>query len=68
MLYNQRNNKDEAIVSVIKRLFGEHITSRLIGMQNRELVFRCISYHVHMMLNLILLDGFYRDIYSLIYK
>ena len=26
-LYNQRN-KEETIVSVIKRLFGEHITSR----------------------------------------
>ena len=30
-LYNQRN-KDKNIVSVIKRLFGEHITSRLIRM------------------------------------
>ena len=27
ILYNQRN-KDETIVSVIKRLFGEHILSR----------------------------------------
>jgi hypothetical protein len=27
-LYNQRNNKDETIMSVIKRLFGKHITSR----------------------------------------
>ena len=35
-LYNQRN-KDETIVSVIERLFGEHISSRLIQMQNREL-------------------------------
>ena len=35
ILYNQRN-KDETIVSVIKRLFGEHISSRLIRMQNRE--------------------------------
>ena len=41
ILYNQRN-KDETIVSVIKRLFGEHISSRLIRMQNRELTFRCI--------------------------
>jgi len=32
ILYNQRN-KDETIVSVIKRLFGEHISSRLIRMQ-----------------------------------
>ena len=28
LLYNQRN-KNETILSVIKRLFGEHITSRL---------------------------------------
>ena len=34
ILYNQRN-KDETIVSVIKRLFGEHVTYRLIRMQNR---------------------------------
>ena len=49
VLYNQRN-KDETIVSVIKRLFGEHITSKLIRMQNRELTFRCIAYNVHRML------------------
>ncbi len=36
ILYNQRN-KDETIASVIKRLFGEHITFRLIRMQNREM-------------------------------
>jgi hypothetical protein len=41
ILYNQRN-KDETIVSVIKRLFGEHVSFRLIRMQNRELTFRCI--------------------------
>jgi len=29
-LYNQRN-RDETIISVIKRLFGKHITSRLVG-------------------------------------
>ena len=33
LLYNQRN-KDETIISVIKRLFGEHITSRLVRTQN----------------------------------
>ncbi len=54
ILYNQRN-KDETIVSVIKRLFGEHITSRLIRMQNRELTFRYIAYNVHRMLNLIVM-------------
>ena len=56
-LYNQRN-KEKTIVSVIKRLFGEHITSRLIRMQNRELVFRCIAYNVHRMLNLIIIRCF----------
>ena len=45
-LYNQRN-KDETIMSVIKRLFGEHITSRLVRTQNRELSFRCIAYNTH---------------------
>ena len=44
LLYGQRN-KNETIVSVIKRLFGEHITSRLVRTQNRELSFRCIAYN-----------------------
>jgi hypothetical protein len=54
VLYNQRN-KDETIVSVIKRLFGEYITSRLIRMQNRELTFRCIAYNVHRMVKLVVI-------------
>ena len=54
ILYNQRN-KDETIVSVIKRLFGEHITSKLIRMQNRELTFRYIAYNVHSILNLVII-------------
>jgi hypothetical protein len=54
ILYNQRN-KDETIVSVIKRLFGEHITSRLTRMQNKELVFRCIAYNVHRMLKSVII-------------
>jgi hypothetical protein len=54
ILYNQRN-KDETIVSVIKRLFGEHITSRLIKMQNRELTFRCIAYNTHRLVKLIVM-------------
>jgi hypothetical protein len=54
ILYNQRN-KNETIVSVIKRLFGEHITSRLIRMQNRELTFRCISYNTHRIVKLVVL-------------
>ena len=54
ILYNQRN-KDETIVSVIKRLFGEHITSRLVRTQNRELSFRCMAYNMHRLTNLIIL-------------
>ena len=42
-------SKIKTIVSVIKMSFGEYITSRLIRMQNRELVFRCITYNVHLM-------------------
>jgi hypothetical protein len=36
LLYSQRN-KDETIFSVIKRLFGERITSRLVSTQNRAI-------------------------------
>ncbi|HEY6884188.1 MAG TPA: hypothetical protein VI278_09150, partial [Nitrososphaeraceae archaeon] len=55
LLYNQRN-KDETIISVIKRLFGEYITSRLVRTQNRELSFRCIiAYSVHRLTNLVIL-------------
>lgn len=50
-LYHQRN-KDETIVSVIKRLFGEHIRSRRVRTQNRELSFRCIAYNMHRLTNL----------------
>ena len=54
LLYNQRN-KNETIVSVIKRLFGEHITSRLVKTQNRELSFRCIAYNMHRLTNLVMI-------------
>src|SRR4051812_12301146 len=54
LLYNQRN-KEETIMSVIKRLFGEHVTSRLVRTQNRELSFRCIAYNMHRLTNLFLL-------------
>src|SRR6478736_7607553 len=56
LLYNQRN-KNETIVSVIKRLFGEHITSsRLVKTQNRELLsFRFIAYNIHRLTNLIII-------------
>jgi hypothetical protein len=56
-LYNQRN-KNETIISVIKRLFGEHITSRLVRTQNRELSFRCIAYNTHRLTNLTLITWF----------
>jgi hypothetical protein len=67
LLYNQRN-KDETIMSVIKRLFGEHLMSRLIRTQNRELSFRCITYNVHRLTNLIILMMFSTKpwIYSII--
>jgi hypothetical protein len=54
LLYTQRN-KNETIVSVIKRLFGEHIASRLVKTQNRELSFRCIAYNIHRLTNLIII-------------
>ena len=63
ILYNQRN-KDETIVSVIKRLFGEHISSRLIRMQNREVTFRCITYNLHRMLNLIIIKWILQSRFS----
>src|SRR6476660_2958370 len=68
LLYNQRN-KNETIVSVIKRLFGEHITSRLVKTQNRELSFRCIAYNIHRLTNLtIIIDGFYKAIVILFFQ
>ena len=61
-MYSQRN-KNETIVSVIKRLFGEHIASRLVRTQNREISFRCIAYNAHRLTNLtIIIDGFYKAI------
>ena len=57
LLYNQRN-KDETIISVIKRLFGENLMSRLTRMQNRELSFRCITYNMHRLTNLVILMVF----------
>ena len=62
VLYNQRN-KDETIMSVIKRLFGEHITSRLVRTQNRELTFRCIAYNMHRVTNiLVIMIAFYKAV------
>src|SRR5437763_11089959 len=53
-LYNQRN-KNETIMSVIKRLFGERLISRLTRTQNRELSFRCIAYNMHRLTNLVII-------------
>ena len=61
ILYHQERNKEETIMSVIKRLFGEYIASRLVRTQNRELSFKCIAYNMHRLTNLIIIvDGFYR--------
>jgi Transposase DDE domain len=57
ILYDQRN-KDETIISVMKRLFGEHVTSRLVRTQNRELSFRCIAYNTHRLTNLTIITWF----------
>ena len=57
LLYNQRNN-DETIMSVIKRLFGEHLMSRLTRIQSMELSFRCITYNMARLTNLIILMMF----------
>ena len=55
LLYHQERNKDETIISVIKRLFGEHVTSRSVKTQNRELSFRCIAYNMHRLTNLVII-------------
>jgi hypothetical protein len=54
LLYNQCN-KDETILSVIKRLFGEYVTSRLVRTQNREISLRCIAYNMHRLTNLFII-------------
>ena len=45
-LYHQRS-RNETILSVIKRMFGEYVASSLVRMQNRELTFRVIAYDMH---------------------
>jgi hypothetical protein len=42
-------------MSVIKRLFGERVTSRLVKSQNRELSFRCIAYNMYRLTNLFII-------------
>jgi hypothetical protein len=50
-LYHQRN-KVETIFSVIKRMFGEYIRSKMIRTKNREMAFRCIAYNMHRIVKL----------------
>ncbi|MGA9168570.1 MAG: hypothetical protein WBZ20_00305 [Nitrososphaeraceae archaeon] len=54
MLYYQRN-KNETIMSVIKRIFGEHVTSTLVRTQNREISFICIAYNMHGLADLVII-------------
>jgi hypothetical protein len=54
MLYYQRN-KNETLMSVIKRIFGEYVASRLVRTQNREISFRCIAYNMHRLTNLVII-------------
>ena len=57
--YHQRN-KTETIFSVIKRMFGDYVTSRKIVTQNRELTYRIIAYNCHRIIqnNLLVLVWF----------
>ena len=57
ILYHQRN-KNETIMSVIKRLFGEYLISKTIRTQNKELSFRCIAYNMHRLTNLVIIVMF----------
>jgi hypothetical protein len=50
-LYNQRS-KDETVFSVVKRLMGEHLSSRLVRTQNRELALRLVAYNAHRLINI----------------
>jgi len=58
--YHQRN-KCETIFSVIKRMFGDNVTSRKISTQNRELMYRVIAYNAYRITrnNLLIWYGFY---------
>jgi len=59
-IYHQRN-KTETIFSVIKKMFGENVTSRKISTQNRELFHRVIAYNAYRITrdNLLIWHGFY---------
>ena len=58
--YHQRN-KTETIFSVIKRMFGDNVTSRKISTQNRELMYRVIAYNAYRITRdcLLIWHGFY---------
>jgi len=64
--YHQRN-KTETIFSVIKRMFGENVTSRKILTQNRELMYRVIAYNAYRITrnNLLIWYGFYTAIINM---
>jgi hypothetical protein len=67
-IYHQRN-KTETIFSVIKKMFGENVTSRKISTQNRELFHRVIAYNAYRITrdNLLFWHGFYTAIGSITY-
>ncbi len=43
--YTTKEAKTETIFSVIKKMFGENVTSQKISTQNRELFYRIIAYN-----------------------
>ena len=67
--YHQRN-KCETIFSVIKRMFGENVSSRKISTQNRELMYRVIAYNAYRITrnNLLIWYGFYTANQNIIYN
>jgi len=54
-------NKTETIFFVIKKMFGENITSKKIFTQNRELFYRVIMYNAYRITrnNVLIMYGFY---------
>ena len=59
-MYHHRN-KAETIFSVIKRMLGEYVMSRTILTQNREIMYKMISYNCYRITRdyLLIVDGFY---------
>lgn len=54
------NEQEKTIgTSVIKRVFGEYIKSKLVNTQNREISFKYMAYNPHRLTYLtIIIDGF----------